>query len=114
NAVKRISGDTPNIDKSKYAELPSIIMAKLCIDTNGTVTSVDVLTKVDHRTQSSLTDTLHTWKYAPFKRNNIAVPACFSVPFKVQKPATRRAARRPRRGTCPCRMRTRLRLAAAP
>jgi hypothetical protein len=83
-AVKRLSGGTPNIDKSKYTELPSVISVKLCIDTHGTVASVDVLTRVDAHTATVLADTLRTWKYAPYKQGATAVSACFSVPFRVK------------------------------
>ncbi len=83
-AVKRLSGETPDIQKSKYTELPSVIAVKVCIDTAGYVTSVSMLTKVDHRTEASLEGTLKSWKYAPYKKDNLAVPACFSVPFRVQ------------------------------
>jgi serine/threonine protein kinase len=83
-AVKRLSGETPDIQKSKYTELPSVIAVKVCIDTSGSVTTVSMLTKVDHRTESSLEATLKNWKYAPYKRDNVAIPACFSVPFRVQ------------------------------
>jgi serine/threonine protein kinase len=83
-AVKRLSGETPDIQKSKYTELPSVIAVKVCIDTTGNVTTVSMLTKVDHRTESSLESTLKNWKYAPYKRDNVATPACFSVPFRIQ------------------------------
>ena len=83
-AVKRISGDPPNIDRSKYTELPSLISVKLCIDTSGNVTSADVITKIDRRTANELVDSLKTWKYAPYKNGSAAVPVCFPVPFRVK------------------------------
>ncbi len=82
--VKRLSGDTPNIDRSKYTELPSLISVKVCIDTSGNVSSVDVITKVDRRTSNELVEALKGWKYTPYKNAGTAVPACFSVPFRVQ------------------------------
>ncbi|MGE5184345.1 MAG: protein kinase domain-containing protein [Acidobacteriota bacterium] len=83
NQVKRVSGDMPNLEKSKYDELPSLIAVKVCIDAGGNVAAAEVLTRVDRRTASELVDAIRTWKYTPYRSGGAAVPACFSVPFRI-------------------------------
>jgi hypothetical protein len=84
NAVTRLSGETATLGKSKRAEVPPVVAAKVCIDTSGSVASVQLLTKLERHTIGDLTDTLKTWRYAPYKQAGVAVPACFVVSFKVK------------------------------
>lgn len=83
-AVTRISGETPTVGKSKRGEVPPVVAAKVCIDTRGSVTKVDVLTKVERMTVTDLTDALESWKYKPYLRNGVPTPACFVVNFRVK------------------------------
>jgi serine/threonine protein kinase len=84
NAVKKVAGDTPTIGKSKRGEVPPVVAAKVCIDTAGKVSHVDIISKVERITMMDLTHALKTWRYEPFKKDGVAVPACFSVSFRVQ------------------------------
>jgi hypothetical protein len=84
NAVTRIAGDTPTIGKTKRAEVPSVVAAKVCIDTTGTVTRVEMITKLERLTSVDLAHAVKTWRYAPYKQAGVAVPACFGVSFRVQ------------------------------
>jgi hypothetical protein len=82
-AVTKLSGVTPNL-RARVADLPPLIIAKLCIDTGGTVTSADVITKMDRDAAMTLASTLRTWRYAPYKLpTGLAARACFTVSFKI-------------------------------
>ncbi|MBA3501428.1 MAG: PEGA domain-containing protein, partial [Deltaproteobacteria bacterium] len=82
--VTRISGAMPTLGKSKRAEVPSVVAAKVCIDTTGKVSSVDMITKLERLTSVDLSHAVHLWRYQPYKQNAVAVPACFVVSFRVQ------------------------------
>ncbi|MCW5808109.1 MAG: PEGA domain-containing protein, partial [Deltaproteobacteria bacterium] len=85
NAVTKISGETPNVAKSKRAEMPSTVAAKVCIDTSGKVTNVSVITqKLERMTVGDLTSALYAWRYKPHMVNGVATPACFVVSFQVK------------------------------
>ena len=82
-AVTRIGGKTPVIGESRYDEVPPVISAKICIDTAGRVTAVDVLTKLEAEMERALANTLEGWTYAPYRLNGAAVPVCFAVSLHV-------------------------------
>jgi hypothetical protein len=85
NAVTKLSGEPPSIDKFKNVELPSNLAAKLCIDETGRVSSVEMATKVERRVATDLTEALRTWRYAPYKyKGTTPIGACFIVPFRVK------------------------------
>lgn len=83
-AVRRLAGEVPTLGKSKRAEVPPVVAAKVCIDTAGKVTTVDMITKLERLTSVDLSHALHGWRYAPYKQGGVAVPACFVVSFRVQ------------------------------
>jgi hypothetical protein len=82
-AVTKLSGNTPSITV-KNTNLPPVVVAKLCIDTTGQVTSADVLTKIETRAATDLADELRAWRYSPYKQGSLAVAACFVVTFKMR------------------------------
>jgi eukaryotic-like serine/threonine-protein kinase len=82
--VTRIAGDSPSVSMSRNREVPSNVAAKLCIDTAGVITSVDILTKLERHTMTDLTATLRGWRYAPYKQAGTPVSACFVVSFRVK------------------------------
>ncbi len=85
NAVKRITGETPTLGASKPQNMPAVVSSKVCIDTSGTVTSVEILTKLERHTTSDLSAVMKSWRYAPYKQaDGTAVAACFSVNFRVK------------------------------
>ena len=83
-AVKRLSGSVPTVGKSKRADVPPVVAAKVCIDTAGKVTTVAMITKLERLTSVDLSNAIQSWRYAPYKQQGIAVPACFVVSFRVQ------------------------------
>ncbi|HEU0032373.1 MAG TPA: protein kinase [Kofleriaceae bacterium] len=83
-AVTRVAGDTPTLSKTKRAEMPPVVAAKVCIDTAGAVSSVDMITKLERLTVLDLTAAIRGWRYAPYKQAGTAVPACFVVSFRVK------------------------------
>jgi hypothetical protein len=84
SAVKKVSGDTPSIEKFKTTDMPSALAAKVCIDEAGKVTFAEMVTKVDRRVATDLTEQLHRWRYAAFVENGVAIPACFVVTFRAK------------------------------
>jgi hypothetical protein len=82
--VTRISGEMPTLGKSKRAEVPPVVAAKVCIDASGKVTGVNLITKLERLTSVDLSNAVHGWRYQPYKQNGTAVPACFVVSFRVQ------------------------------
>ncbi len=83
-AVTRVSGDTPTLGKSKNAEIPAVIAAKVCIDTGGNVTSVQMISKLERHTASDLASTMRGWRYSPYKQAGVALSACFVVSFRAK------------------------------
>jgi len=84
SAVTRTGGATPTISAEKLDGVPSTVAAKLCIDTAGRVSSVDVLTKLDPATTGGLAGTLKSWTYAPYQQQGAPVPACFVINFRAR------------------------------
>ena len=84
SAVTRLSGTPPEIAKSKTANMPAVVAAKVCIDAAGAVSSAQMITKVDRSVSSELVDAIEAWKYAPYKVGGAAMPACFVVSFRVK------------------------------
>jgi eukaryotic-like serine/threonine-protein kinase len=93
SAVKRLHGSLPTIHSVPRAgeRPPSKISSLLCIDTSGSVTTVKVLTHhLPDDVPAELDDTMHGWRYAPYKKAGVARPACFVVSFRVQWPDSAR------------------------
>jgi serine/threonine protein kinase len=84
NAVTKLSGSLPNIAKFSKTELPAVAAAKLCIDVNGAVTSVDFITKLEKHAATDLGDALRTWRYTPYREKGIAFSACFVVTLRMK------------------------------
>ncbi len=84
SAVTKLSGLTPTIGKTKRAEVPPVVAAKVCIDLTGRVASVAMLSKLERLTSVDLGHAIKTWRYAPYKVGGVAVSACFVVSFRVQ------------------------------
>lgn len=84
NAVMKRSGEAPNITRFTGQSLPPVAAAKLCIDTQGNVTSVDFVGKIDAKIASELSATLKTWKYAPYVQAGTTLSACFVVTMRMK------------------------------
>jgi len=83
-AVRRVSGDTPTLGTSRPDEVPPVIAARVCIDPGGSVTSVNILSRLERHTSSDLVSTIRGWRYAPYKQDGVARAACFAVSFRVK------------------------------
>jgi hypothetical protein len=83
-AVTRLSGGTPSINKSRSTDMPPVVAAKVCIDTQGHVSSADLITKIERHATEDLVDAIKQWVYAPYKRDGKPVMACFVVSFRVK------------------------------
>jgi eukaryotic-like serine/threonine-protein kinase len=84
NAVAKLSGDAPNISRLKSQNVPPVAAAKLCIDTSGSVTSVDFVTKLDKHIAGDLAEQLKAWKYKPYVRAGTPLGACFVVTMRMK------------------------------
>lgn len=84
SAVKRLSGDLPNLRTLRTDDLPKVISAKLCIDTSGKVTSVNIIQQLEQRFVKDLQSTLKGWKYAPYLLDGSVRAACFVVPMRTK------------------------------
>ncbi|HEY4059504.1 MAG TPA: PEGA domain-containing protein [Kofleriaceae bacterium] len=83
-AVKKLSGELPELVSKN--DVASVVAAKLCIDWQGSVRSVDLITKLEPRMALEMKKTLGTWKYAPYQAPSARVPsaACFAVSFRTK------------------------------
>ncbi|HEY4177377.1 MAG TPA: protein kinase [Kofleriaceae bacterium] len=84
NAVKRLSGEIPELVSKN--DVATVVAAKMCIDWQGSVTSVELITKLEPRMALEMKKTLATWKYAPYQAAGARVPtaACFAVSFRTK------------------------------
>ena len=82
--AKKRSGSLPSIS-TKNEDVPGHASAKLCIDTQGAVTSVEMLTPMPWVARNPLVRSLRTWRYAPHLAGGEPVSACFAVNFQIAK-----------------------------
>jgi hypothetical protein len=86
-AVHKLAGDAPQIILDHYDgdDLPATVTAKLCIDTNGHVTSAALLGRVaNSRLGEEIAATLRTWTYAPYTKDGAATAACFPLALRTR------------------------------
>jgi hypothetical protein len=84
NKVTKLSGEMPRLAVGKTNDIPPVVAAKLCIDTSGKVTNVDLMTKLERHAAADLVDAMQKWRYAPYKDNGTPAAACFAVSFKTK------------------------------
>jgi eukaryotic-like serine/threonine-protein kinase len=84
SAVRRTSGDQPNLRTLRMDELPKVISAKICIDTSGNVTSVGIIQSIDRKFVKELQSTLKGWRYSPYLVSGVARAACFVVGMRTK------------------------------
>jgi serine/threonine protein kinase len=82
--MRREAGTMPPIRFPRWEDAPSQLTAKLCIDENGKVTSVKVMSRVSEGVRTTLERALATWQYRPVMEGNQKVPACFASTFKIE------------------------------
>ena len=78
------SGALPTLGTSRPDQVPPVVAARVCIDTAGKVTSVDMITKLERHTAADLASAIKSWKYAPYHKDGQPTSACFSVNFRVK------------------------------
>ncbi len=83
-AVHRIHGSPPRLGTSRPEDVPPVIAARVCIDPKGAVTDVHILSKLERRASADLASSIREWRYAPYKHDGAAAPACFAVSFRVR------------------------------
>ena len=79
----RIAGEPPQITPPAGSELPAELAAKLCIDTAGRVTRVDVTSQLSADVATQLVAALKAWQYAPYTTDGVPRPACFPVVVRL-------------------------------
>jgi serine/threonine protein kinase len=86
-SVKRVSGALPQISTINRtgAELPKSATAKICIDRNGVVTSVQVL-KLTGEIADKIASAIRTWRYTPYLLDGKPSGACFVNAFTLGAP----------------------------
>jgi hypothetical protein len=81
--ARRTSGSTPWIQVLPGERLPPELIAKLCIDPQGGVTSITVVSAVSRGTHDSIRRALAGWRYQPIVQGDRPVPACFATTLQV-------------------------------
>lgn len=81
--VTKVSGTMPNLRVSgRSRDLSNDVVAKLCIDEQGLVTSAQMV-----RSAAEISDevqrSLRGWRYQPYLDDGVATPVCFAVPMRV-------------------------------
>ncbi|MBZ0235413.1 MAG: hypothetical protein K8M05_24000, partial [Deltaproteobacteria bacterium] len=86
NAVRRTSGDLPRLStivRPGQTVPKGSVSAKICIDTRGAVTSVQVF-KLTGDVAASLADAIKAWRYTTHKVDGNTVPVCFVNSFTLK------------------------------
>jgi hypothetical protein len=82
-AVSKLSGDIPAMKVAGVTEAFADVIAKMCIDDRGRVTSVKLI-KALPEIAEELQRSLGAWRYKPYSNaSGQASPACFPVSFRV-------------------------------
>ena len=76
-----VSGEVPAL-RAKNAEGSGDVLAKLCIDEQGKVSSVKIV-KSNPEIVSQLQSALASWRYKPYLRDGKATPVCFPLSLRV-------------------------------
>ena len=82
-AVTKVSGQLPALEVKRRAGATGDIIAKLCIDEKGGVTSVDVMRSAPE-IKDAVQSSMRKWRYKPYYTDGLATPACFAVTMKVK------------------------------
>ncbi|HUH04487.1 MAG TPA: serine/threonine-protein kinase [Kofleriaceae bacterium] len=81
-AVRKIRGAVPRL-ATRGDELPARISAQLCMNTDGRVDRVEILTAVPDHAIKPLERALLTWRYRPYTDQGRPARACFAVTFRA-------------------------------
>jgi serine/threonine protein kinase len=81
SAVTKLSGEVPAL-RAKNAEDSGNVLAKMCIDEQGNVSSVKIV-KSNPEIAAQLQSALITWRYKPYMRDGKPAPVCFPLSLRV-------------------------------
>ncbi|HEY5925436.1 MAG TPA: protein kinase [Kofleriaceae bacterium] len=80
-SVTKVSGEVPTL-RAKNAEGSGDVLAKLCIDEQGKVSSVKIA-KSNPEIAGQLQTALASWRYKPFTREGKPLAVCFPLSLRV-------------------------------
>ncbi|MGE0545747.1 MAG: protein kinase [Kofleriaceae bacterium] len=76
--MKKLSGPDPVF--TRKGRVPAVVATLVCTDIAGVVTSATIRTAdIEPLVASEIRGTLLGWRYAPYRNNGVATPACFIV-----------------------------------
>lgn len=81
NAVTKLAGEVP-ILHARTAKDGGAVLAKMCIDDQGRVSSVKIV-KANPEIASDLQAALASWRYKPYLRDGKPSPVCFPLSLRV-------------------------------
>ncbi|HEY5945915.1 MAG TPA: protein kinase [Kofleriaceae bacterium] len=81
SAVTKLSGDVPML-RAKNAEGSGDVLAKMCIDEQGKVSSVSIK-QGNPEIVGDLKGALSSWRYKPYLRDGKPSPVCFPLSLRV-------------------------------
>jgi TonB family protein len=92
--ANRISGDTQiqpdDVTKtaiSRSGKSRVIASAKICLDKNGTITSVSLVKTTGFQAyDDEIRSAMGGWRYRPYTVNGVATPACTAITFIYNQP----------------------------
>jgi hypothetical protein len=83
NAVSKLAGDIPALSVTGVNEPSAEVLAKMCIDDHGRVSSVKIMRALP-QIADDLQRSLSSWRYKPYTNAaGEASPACFPLSLKV-------------------------------
>jgi len=79
--TQKIAGEKPPYPQAaRLAGIHGLVVAKICVDTNGTVAGVSIVRGLPMLNES-VAETVRTWRYRPFLFNGRAMPFCHVANF---------------------------------
>lgn len=73
--------DPPYTGAAREAHFEATVVAKICVDAAGTVTSVESLKHIPQGLSESVETTVKTWRFKPYRLNGVATPFCYIGQF---------------------------------
>jgi protein TonB len=84
SAQRLFSPDPPYTPAAQTAGVEGTVTAKICVNDRGNVSSVNIMRHLAMGMDSSVTDTVKTWRFRPFVYNGRPVPFCYVANFVYQ------------------------------